>query len=85
MNSRTQTTGVTSGSAPSQLVAQPAPIADPACNGGHGIALSAARAPLTDNQQFASTAMGDGSTVVAYNAHRSLVLVSLTGGLRAEQ
>lgn len=68
--------------APSNLTATPPEITDPACNGGHGVRLSNGRAPMTGGQGLVNTAMGDGSTMFAYTVHRSLVLVSLTGGCR---
>lgn len=63
----------------SRLAADPPEIADPACNGGHGIRLSAGRTPLRGGQGLVNTGMGDGSTMFAYNVHRALVLVSLAG------
>lgn len=64
----------------SSLVASPPEIADPVCNGGHGVRLTDGHRPLTGGEGLVNTAMGDGSTMFAYNVHRSLVLVSITGG-----
>jgi uncharacterized protein YecT (DUF1311 family) len=64
---------------PSGLIAEPPEIADPVCNGAHGIRLSARGSPLRGGQGLVNTGMGDGSTMFAYNVHRSLVLFSLAG------
>lgn len=73
-----RTVAVAQDSAPSGLVVQPRSAADPACNGGRGVSLPEQGTPLGVESQIASTALPDGSVLVAYKSGHSLVVQSLT-------